>query len=103
MHIMATRLDAVKVLRPKRITEIRSGTPEAGLAQIGLNLALVQQYQSFTRQVGTVKGLHYQAPPQGQDKLVRVATGEIMDVAVDARVGAPTYGQWACVILSAPL
>jgi dTDP-4-dehydrorhamnose 3,5-epimerase len=49
---------------------------------------------------GVLRGLHYQAPPRAQAKLVRVVYGEVFDVAVDIRVGSPTFGQWAGGILS---
>ncbi len=49
---------------------------------------------------GVLRGLHYQAPPQAQAKLVRVIHGEVFDVAVDLRVGSPTFGQWAGGALS---
>ena len=50
---------------------------------------------------GTLRGLHYQAPPHAQGKLVRCGRGRLLDVAVDARVGSPTYGQWQAVEISA--
>jgi dTDP-4-dehydrorhamnose 3,5-epimerase len=49
---------------------------------------------------GVLRGLHYQAPPKAQAKLVRVVRGEVFDVAVDFRVGSPTFGQWAGGVLS---
>ena len=49
---------------------------------------------------GVLRGLHYQAPPRAQAKLVRVIHGEVFDVAVDFRAGSPTFGQWAGGVLS---
>lgn len=49
---------------------------------------------------GVLRGLHYQAPPRAQAKLVRVIHGDVFDVAVDIRVGSPTFGQWAGEVLS---
>lgn len=51
--------------------------------------------------VGTVRGLHFQAPPHAQAKLVRCGRGAIFDVAVDIRRSSPTYGQWVGYELSA--
>jgi dTDP-4-dehydrorhamnose 3,5-epimerase len=55
---------------------------------------------SRTEAVGTVRGLHYQRPPHCEAKLVRCLRGRVWDVAVDLRVGSPTYGQWYAVELS---
>lgn len=50
---------------------------------------------------GVLRGLHYQVPPMAQGKLMRVAVGEVFDVAVDVRRGSPTFGNWVGEILSA--
>ena len=63
--------------------------------------AFVQDNQSVSARAGTLRGLHYQAPPMAQAKLVRCIRGAILDVAVDARRSSPTYGHWASVRLSA--
>lgn len=60
----------------------------------------VQENQSFSRARGTVRGLHFQAPPAAQGKLVRVVRGAIADIAVDIRRGSPTYGQYVSALLS---
>lgn len=49
---------------------------------------------------GTLRGLHFQAPPNAQGKLVSVTRGEILDVAVDLRRGSPTFSRWVAVRLS---
>lgn len=60
----------------------------------------VQENESLSARVGTLRGLHFQTDPQAQGKLVRCTAGAIFDVAVDLRSGSPTYGQWAAVELS---
>lgn len=61
----------------------------------------VQDNQSFSKEKGTLRGLHFQLPPHPQAKLVRCLAGGIFDVAVDLRQGSPTYGRWAGVELTA--
>ncbi|WP_425532114.1 dTDP-4-dehydrorhamnose 3,5-epimerase [Ancylobacter crimeensis] len=70
-------------------------------ASHGLDMVFVQDNQSFSRDAGTIRGLHFQAAPVAQGKLVRVLTGRILDVAVDIRRGSPTYGQYVSAELSA--
>ena len=60
----------------------------------------VQDNESFSTK-GTLRGLHFQNPPYAQAKLVRVIKGKVLDVAVDIRVGSPTYGHYVSVILDA--
>lgn len=72
----------------------------SAFAAEGLDIDWIQDNQSFSAQVGTVRGLHFQAPPTGQHKLVRVLRGAIFDVAVDIRKGSPTFGKWVGVELS---
>ncbi len=67
----------------------------------GLNPDVVQCNASFNRRAGTLRGMHYQAPPHGESKLVRCVGGAIFDVAVDLRDGSPTYRGWHGVELSA--
>ncbi len=74
---------------------------EADLAALGVNTAFVQDNESFTAARGTLRGIHFQKDPWAQAKIVRVAHGAVMDVAVDLRRGSPTYKKWAAVMLSA--
>lgn len=67
----------------------------------GLSADFVQQSISWNPQPGTLRGLHYQAAPHEEDKLVRVTRGAIFDVIVDLRRGSPTHGKWFGVELSA--
>ena len=60
----------------------------------GLGIDFVQDNHSMSEKTGTLRGLHFQAPPHAQAKLVRCGRGRLFDVAVDIRRGSPTYGQW---------
>ena len=62
--------------------------------ELGIDVEFVQDNHSLSREVGTLRGLHFQAPPHSQAKLVRCGSGTIFDVAVDIRRGSPTYGHW---------
>jgi dTDP-4-dehydrorhamnose 3,5-epimerase len=68
-------------------------------AEAGINSVFVQDNHSLSREKGTVRGLHFQRPPHAQDKLIRVAHGRILDVAVDLRRGSPTYGSHIAIEL----
>jgi len=62
--------------------------------ELGIDVEFVQDNHSLSREVGTLRGLHFQAPPHAQAKLVRCGRGALFDVAVDIRRGSPTYGHW---------
>lgn len=70
-------------------------------SELGIDVEFVQDNHSLSREVGTLRGLHFQAPPHAQAKLVRCGRGAIFDVAVDIRRGSPTYGAWEGYELSA--
>lgn len=105
MDIRPTALPDVKILTPRRFGDARGFFTEtwnaARMAEVGLDLAFVQDNESFSARAGTLRGLHYQSPPFAQTKLVRVNRGAILDVAVDARRGSPTYGKWVAEEISA--
>lgn len=67
----------------------------------GLASEFVECYVSFNRRAGTLRGLHWQAAPHGQAKLVRCTRGSIFDVGVDLRPDSPTFRRWVGVELSA--
>jgi dTDP-4-dehydrorhamnose 3,5-epimerase len=67
----------------------------------GLNLATVQCNVSFNEKKGTLRGLHYQAEPHPEAKLIRCTQGAIYDVVVDLRPGSVTFKRWVSVVLSA--
>lgn len=95
----------VRVYEPPRFGDARGFFSETynpeRLAAIGITDAFVQDNHSWSRDVGTVRGLHFQSPPFAQAKLVRVTRGRILDVAVDIRVGSPTFGHHVAVEISA--
>jgi len=72
---------------------------ESAFRAAGITLPFVQDNHSRSSR-GVLRGLHYQLPPKAQGKLIRVVQGEVFDVAVDLRRGAPTYGRWAGTRLS---
>lgn len=93
------------LIEPKRFGDHRGFFAETysrrTFASLGVDIAFVQDNHSLSAAVGTVRGLHFQAPPHAQAKLVRCGRGAIFDVAVDIRRGSPTYGKWAGFTLSA--
>ncbi|MBU3031180.1 dTDP-4-dehydrorhamnose 3,5-epimerase [Paracoccus marinaquae] len=105
MQIEHTALAGVLIVTPARHGDERGFFSESwnrrSLEAAGVNLPeFVQDNHSLSRQTGTLRGLHYQAPPHAQGKLVRCGRGRLFDVAVDARRGSATYGQWIGVELS---
>lgn len=105
MLIEDTPLSGVKILTPKRFGDPRGFFSESWsrkvLSDHGIDMDFVQDNHSMSAQIGTVRGLHFQAPPDAQDKLVRCGQGALFDVAVDIRKGSPTYGQWFGIELTA--
>jgi dTDP-4-dehydrorhamnose reductase/dTDP-4-dehydrorhamnose 3,5-epimerase len=71
------------------------------MAEKGINTVFVQDNQSFSKEKGTLRGLHFQNDPKAQTKLVRCTRGRILDVAVDIRKGSPTFRKWVAVELTA--
>jgi dTDP-4-dehydrorhamnose 3,5-epimerase len=74
---------------------------ESAMVANGLPTTWVQDNHSYSATQGVLRGLHYQASPMAQDKLVRVVRGRIFDVAVDIRMNSPTYGTWVSLEVSA--
>ena len=105
MDVERTRLEGLIVLPPRRFGDERGWFSETYsrriLADAGIECDFVQDNHSFSIPRHTLRGLHCQRPPHSQAKLVRVAQGSVLDVAVDIRAGSPTYGQHVAIELSA--
>lgn len=104
MQIEQTALSDILILTPARHGDARGFFCETWnrerLAGHGIKTEFVQDNHSFSQARNTLRGLHYQAPPDAQAKLVRCGRGALFDVAVDIRKGSPTYGHWVGVELS---
>jgi len=103
MDVENTILDGVKVLVPRIFGDNRGYFFESwnrdALAQAGIVCDFIQDNESKSG-FGVVRGLHYQAAPYSQAKLVRVIAGTVLDVVVDIRRGSPTFGRHVAVELS---
>lgn len=91
-------MESVIKIEPQRHGDHRGFFAEtysrARYANLGVGIDFVQDNHSMSTHAGTLRGLHFQAPPHAQAKLVRCGRGAIFDVAVDIRKGSPTYGHW---------
>lgn len=105
MIIHSTAIDGLLVIEPYVYTDARGYFFEhfnklTFKEMTGLVIDFVQDNESSSM-AGTLRGLHFQVPPFAMGKLIRVVNGSVLDVAVDLRVGSPTFGQHASAVLSA--
>ena len=102
--IAETALPGVLIVTPRRFGDARGWFEETwsvrALVEAGFTRPFVQDNHAMSGRRGTLRGLHFQAPPRAQDKLLRCARGAVLDVAVDIRRGSPTYGRSVAVELS---
>ena len=99
----ATSLNLPRIIVPKRYVDDRGWFSEIFHEQrlhVGITCRFVQDNQSMSKRMGTLRGLHFQLPPAAQAKLVTVLKGRILDVAVDIRRGSPTFGKYVSAELS---
>ncbi len=104
MKFIETKLKGCFVIEPKIIGDERGYFMESYNEKtfsegIGQQIKFVQDNQSFSTR-GVLRGLHYQCGAHAQAKLVRVMSGEVLDVAVDLRKDSPTFGQYESILLS---
>jgi dTDP-4-dehydrorhamnose 3,5-epimerase len=105
MQVEETAIPAVKIIIPKKHGDARGFFSEVYKSfdwdKAGLEFTFVQDNHSYSALAGTLRGLHFQTQPFPQSKLVRVARGRVLDVAVDIRRSSPTFGRHVAVELSA--
>ncbi len=98
-------LPGVVMIRPPRFGDARGYFAETYRKTLyrenGVTDDFVQDNESLSEKAGTIRGLHFQAPPHAQAKLVRVVRGAVYDVALDLRADSPHYGRWCAAELSA--
>lgn len=104
MNAIKTKIEGVLIIEPKVFGDARGYFLETFSErefkkETGLEINFVQDNESKSH-CGVLRGLHFQKPPYGQAKLLRVVSGKVQDVAVDLRQGSPTYGKYVSVVLS---
>ena len=104
MNFLTTALEGVMLIEPLAHGDERGFFMETwradAFARAGIEAAFVQDNHSRSRR-GVLRGLHYQAAPHAQGKLVRAVSGAVFDVMVDLRRGSPSFGKWFGAELSA--
>jgi dTDP-4-dehydrorhamnose 3,5-epimerase len=105
MRFTETKVAGAYLVEPEQLADERGFFARTWCAEEfadhGLNPRLAQANISFNHRKGTLRGMHYQAEPHAEAKLVRCTRGAIFDVAVDLRPGSPTHRAWYGVELSA--
>lgn len=105
MNFNETKLRGVYLIEPRRYEDDRGffapSFSAKEFAARGMASVFVENNISYSKSRGTIRGMHYQAAPHGQAKLVRCTRGAVYDVAVDLRRNSPTYREWVGVALSA--
>lgn len=104
MNVIETGIEGLLILEPRIFKDARgyffeSFSQREFEEKVG-PVRFVQDNESMST-YGVMRGLHFQRPPYTQSKLVRCVSGRVLDVAVDIRLGSPTYGQHVAVELSA--
>lgn len=104
MEIIQTEIKDLLIIQPKVFADTRGyffeSYNESVFKKNGIDVNFIQDNQSLSN-AGVLRGLHFQAPPHDQGKLVRVITGSVLDIAVDIRKKSPTYGKHVAIELTA--
>ena len=105
MEVLKFEIEGPLLLMPSKVADDRGFVSETySFRQLEPYIgphSFVQDNHALSQMAGTIRGLHFQIAPATQGKLVRVVRGAAYDVAVDIRVGSPTYGRYVAVELSA--
>lgn len=105
VEFISTKFNKVFLIKPQVFRDNRGFFLESyskkEFEKRGIRTEFVQDSHSFSNHIGVLRGLHFQAPPYEQAKLVRVTRGKVYDVIADIRKNSPTYGQWEGFELSA--
>jgi dTDP-4-dehydrorhamnose 3,5-epimerase len=105
LDVSDTPIPGLRLVRAQRLGDARGHLARLFCAEelrlAGWSAPMAQVNLTLTRQRGTVRGLHYQRPPDAEIKLVRCLRGAVWDVVVDLRSGSPTFLQWHAEVLSA--
>lgn len=103
MQIIETEIPDLLIIKPQVFEDDRGYFFESynleKFVNAGIDVNFVQDNESKSMK-NVLRGLHFQAPPFAQGKLVRVMRGAVLDVAVDLRKESPTYGKWASIVLT---
>lgn len=105
MKILSTKFEGLKIIELDPHKDIRGSFARAYCAEefkaVGINCTFVQDNLSQNYKKNTIRGMHWQQEPYGEDKLIRCISGAVYDVVVDIRENSSTYGQWFGIELSA--
>ena len=103
MEVIKTKIEGLLIINPRIFGDVRGYFFESYNDSVfkdhGIDVKFIQDNQSLSNS-GVLRGLHFQAPPYDQGKLVRVIKGAVLDVAVDIRKNSPTYGEHIAIELS---
>lgn len=104
LKVVSTKLQDVKIIEPTVFGDRRGFFMETysnrDFKEAGIDFNFIQDNQSLSAHAGVLRGLHFQRGRAAQTKLIRVATGAVLDLIVDVRKGSPTYKQWEGYIIS---
>ena len=105
MDFSPLKLKGTFEVQPRVIHDSRGFFAESYLrdefAKNGIDADWVQENRSFSANKHIIRGLHFQAPPAAQNKLVSVICGEVLDIVVDIRSDSETFGEWDAIEITA--